>query len=258
MNTVIIALGIFAVVLALLVALRAKTGNRIDIKNSDIVLALVPVALWLFLTGKIQEFAFGEVKIVAAIKVAAKAPVGPQVSKLTLDTVREPVRTMTKGGPEVIPQMINTKSQALSFTIGQGGYVASAIADYFEKLTQYPFLRYVVMNNPDGSFFGIADARQIAQIIRESSPRFHATNLADWLNEANKTELEALPGFISSAEALHKNDDKQKALERMNSLDVQVLPVLDEAGRFDGIVDRSKLTASILTEIAQHLEKSDR
>ena len=44
----------------------------------------------------------------------------------------------------------------------------------------------------------------------------------------------------------------------MNSLDVQVLPVLDEAGRFDGIVDRSKLTASILTEIAQHLEKSDR
>ncbi len=219
MNTVIIALGIFAVVLALLVALRAKTGNRIDIKNSDIVLALVPVALWLFLTGKIQEFAFGEVKIVAAIKVAAKAPVGPQVSKLTLDTVREPVRTMTKGGPEVIPQMINTKS---------------------------------------GSFFGIADARQIAQIIRESSPRFNATNLADWLNEGNKTELEALPGFISSAEALHKNDDKQKALERMNSLDAQVLPVLDEAGRFDGIVDRSKLTASILTEIAQHVEKSDR
>ena len=45
MNTVIIALGIFAVILALLVALRAKTGNRIDIKNSDIVLALVPVAL---------------------------------------------------------------------------------------------------------------------------------------------------------------------------------------------------------------------
>jgi hypothetical protein len=128
MNTVIIALGIFAVVLALLVALRTKTRNRIDIKNSDIVLALVPVALWLFLTGKIQEFAFGEVKIVAAIKLASKAPVGPEVSKLALDTVREPVHTMSKGGPEVIPQMINTKSQALSFTIGQGGY--AGLGDY--------------------------------------------------------------------------------------------------------------------------------
>lgn len=255
MNTVIIALGIFAVVLALLVALRAKTGNRIDIKNSDIVLALVPVALWLFLTGKIQEFAFGEVKIVAAIKLASKSPVGPQVSKLTLATVSEPVRTMSKGGPEVIPQMIDTKSQALSFTIGQGGYAGPAIADYLDQLTQYPFLRYIVMNNPDGSFFGIADARQIADIIRASRPRVDATNLADWLNSANKAELEALPGFIPSENALHKSDDKQKALDRMNSLDVQVLPVLDEAGRFDGIVDRSKLTASILTEIAEHLEK---
>ena len=36
---------------------------------------------------------------------------------------------------------------------------------------------------------------------------------------------------------------------------LQVLPVLDEAGRFDGIVDRSKLTASILTEIARRVEK---
>jgi hypothetical protein len=257
MSTVIIALAIFAIVLALMVALRAKTGNQIDIKNSDIVLALVPMALWLFLTGKIQEFAFGEVKIVAAIKLASKAPVGPQVSKLTVDTVREPVRTMTKAGPEVVPQMIDAKSQALSFTIGQGGYVGSAIADYLDKLTQYPFLHYIVMNNPDGSFFGIADARQIADVIRASSGRFSAMNLAEWLNGANKEELEALPGFIPSSKALHENQDKQKALEWMNSLDVQVLPVLDQAGKFDGIVDRSKLTASILTEIAQHLEKSD-
>ena len=50
---------------------------------------------------------------------------------------------------------------------------------------------------------------------------------------------------------------QRKALEMMNSEDAQVLPVLDEEGKFDGIVDRSKLTASILTEIAQRVEKSD-
>lgn len=38
---------------------------------------------------------------------------------------------------------------------------------------------------------------------------------------------------------------------QMESLDVQTLPVVDESGRFAGIVDRSKLTASILIEIAQ-------
>jgi CBS domain-containing protein len=257
MSTVAIALGMFAALLALLVALRAKTGNKIDIRNSDVVLALVPVALWLFLTGKIQEFGFGEVKIVAAIRLASTAPVGPEVSKLTIDAVREPVRMMSKGGPDVIPQMISTKSQGLSFTIGRGGYAGPAIADYLDQLTQYPFLRYVVLNNSDDTFFGIADARQIEEVVRAANPRFSVYNIADWINGADKTELAALPGFVSSEKALHKKDDKRKALETMNSEDAQVLPVLDEEGKFDGIVDRSKLTASILTEIAQRVEKSD-
>ena len=34
-------------------------------------------------------------------------------------------------------------------------------------------------------------------------------------------------------------------------MDVRTLPVVDEAGQFVGIVDRSKLTASILIEIAE-------
>ena len=255
MSSVAVALTMFAALLALLVALRTKTGNKVDIRNSDIVLALVPVALWLFLTGKIQEFGFGEVKIVAAIKMAATAPVGPEVSKLTIEAVSEPVRMMSKGAPDVIPQMINTKSQALSFTIGQGGYAGPAIADYLDQLTQYPFLRYLVLNNPDGTFFGIADARQIEDISRAPRPRFSFYNLAEWINGGDKTELAALPGFVSSDKALHKGDDKRKALEMINAADAQVRPVLDEAGRFDGMVDRSKLTASILTEIAQRVEK---
>ena len=256
MNNVIIALSIFAALVALLVMLRARTQNKIDIKSADIAMALVPVALWLFLTGKIQELGFGDIKIVAAIKDASKAPVGPQVSQLTVDTVSEPVRVVSKGGPEVVPQMINTKSQALAFTIGHGGYVGMAIADYLEQLTKHPFLRYLVINNPDGSFFGIADARQVADIIRGTNQPFNAQDLAQWLNGANRTQLETLPGFIPADKALHRNDAKRKALEKMNSLDAQVLPVLDD-GRFSGIVDRSKLTASMLTEIAERMEKSN-
>ena len=72
-----------------------------------------------------------------------------------------------------------------------------------------------------------------------------------------KNELEALPGFISAEKALHKENDKRKALESMNTLDAQVLPVVDDAQKFDGIVDRSKLTASILTEIADRVEKAE-
>ncbi|HEY3600464.1 MAG TPA: hypothetical protein VGK72_00740 [Chthoniobacterales bacterium] len=257
MSTVAVALGIFVALLALLVALRSKTGNKIDIRNSDIVLALVPVALWLFLTGKVQEFGFGEVKIVAAIKMASNAPVGPQVSKLTIESVRESVPTMSKAGPEVIPQMISAKSQALRFTIGQGGYFGGAIANYLNQLTQYPFLRYLVLENPDGTFFALADARQIEQIVQAPQARFSTDDLAQWIDSGNKEALAALPGFVSAEKALHKSDDRRKALEIMNAADAQVLPVLNEDGKFAGVVDRSKLTASMLAEIAQRVEKTE-
>ncbi len=114
-----------------------------------------------------------------------------------------------------------------------------------------------MFNNPDGTFFGIADARQVEEIARAPRPRFTPYDLAEWINTGSKAELEDLPGFVSAAQALHKKDDKRKALELMNAADAPVLPVLDEDGKFDGIVDRSKLAASILTEIAQRVEKGE-
>lgn len=147
MDTLMIALGGFILLLVMLVALRAKTGNKFEIRNSDIVLALIPVALWLFLTGKIQEFAFGDFKIVAAVKEASKSPVAPQVTELPVESVRmDP-----KGGIQEIPELMKKKSQALSFRMGHGGYWGPAISEYLNVLTQNPFLRYIIINNSDGS-----------------------------------------------------------------------------------------------------------
>jgi CBS domain protein len=275
---VIIAFGIFAIFLIGLVVLRNKAGNRFEIKNTDVVLALVPVALWLFLTGKIQEFGFGEVKIVAAIKVASKAPIDAQVSKfLPVDAVP----LFEKGGSGEITRAVQKKAQALGFHLGRGHYTGSAIRAYLEELTQYPYLRYVVLNNQDDTFFGLVDARQLAEILRSErlqppsstpgpslsgeqaqfairpEPRLTSNNLAKWLNEGNAEELKTLPGFIAASDALDSNAKRQKALERLNALNVQTIPVVDETKKFIGVVDRSKLTASILTEIAAQLERPE-
>jgi hypothetical protein len=82
------AIGVFVVLLALLVALRVWTGNRIEVKTPDMVLALVPIGLWLFVSGKVQELTFGDFKIVAAIKQASSSPVADQVTRLPVDPVR--------------------------------------------------------------------------------------------------------------------------------------------------------------------------
>ena len=278
MNTVIIAFVVFAIFLIGLVVLRIKVGNRFEIKNTDVVLALVPVALWLFLTGKVQEFGFGEVKIVAAIKVASKAPIDKQVSKLL---PVDAVPLSEKGGVEEIRRAVQNKAQALSFHIGRVHYSGSAIRAYLDELTQYPYLRYLVLNNQDDTLFGVVDARQLAEILRSErlqppsstpgpalpgeqaqfgirpEPRLTSDNLAKWINAGNLEELKMLPGFIAASDALDSNANRQKALERLDTLNVQTIPVVNENKKFIGVVDRSKLTASILTEIAAQVERPE-
>ena len=278
MNTtvaVIIGFAIFGTLLIFLVVFRKKTNKGFEIQNSDIVLALVCVALWLFLTGQLDEIAFGEIKIARAIKKATKAGIENQISKLLpVDAV--PI--VEKGGPEEIKRAVDMKAQALSFHLGRGYYQGRAIRAYLEQLTQYPYLRYIVLNNQDESFFGLVDARQLMNALRserpESSstpapafpgeqmgvlapPRLTAESIAGWLNHNELNELKTLPGFISAEHALDSKTDRQKALEQMNTLDVQTIPVVNDAKRFVGVVDRSKLTASILTEVAAKVQPSE-
>ena len=66
-----------------------------------------------------------------------------------------------------------------------------------------------------------------------------------------------LPGFIAASDALDSNANRQKALERLDTLNVQTIPVVNENKKFIGVVDRLKLTASILTEIAAQVERPE-
>ncbi len=202
----------FVVLLVVLVALRVWTQNRIEVKTSDMVLALVPIALWLFTSGRIQELTVGDVKIVAAIKQASTSPVGSQVTRLPVDLVRADPK------------------EGLSF-------------------------RYVVINRADGILFGLLDSRQLTSLLKAGSGQVDPERFAEWLNRSSTTELSSLPGFIPAKSALQKTSETRAALERMNALDVQSLPVVDEAGRFVGVVDRSKLSASMLIDIAAKVSR---
>ena len=94
------------------------------------------------------------------------------------------------------------------------------------------------------------DARQLSALL--TGPGMQAANeFAQYLNRNDAEAILRLPGIIPRDKAITKRTDKRQALVQMESMDVQTLPVVDEAGQFVGIVDRSKLTASILIEIAE-------
>jgi len=253
MDPLLIAVGGFVLLLGLLVALRAKTGSKFEVKNSDIILALIPIALWMFLTGKVQEFGFGDFRISAAIKEASTSQVSAQVTKLPVENLKVDPKT----GVGAISMLERQNTQVLSFQLGHGRYYGPAIYEYLSRLTH---LRYLVFNDRDGSFYGLVDAHPITELVTRTRQQTSsvggnfADDFAEWLNTSNNGEIERLPGFMSAKQALQPTADKTNVLRFMDSLDVQTLPVVDDGGKFVGILDRSKLTASILIDIAQKVE----
>jgi CBS-domain-containing membrane protein len=60
---------------------------------------------------------------------------------------------------------------------------------------------------------------------------------------------------MSSESAVTEKTDKTQALQLMESLNVDTLPVIDKNRRFVGIVNRSRLTASLIVDVAKELKK---
>jgi hypothetical protein len=252
MITITIAIASFIFLLVLLVLIRAKTNDKFQIKNADIFIALLPVILALFLSGKVQELTLGEFKIVLAVQETAESPISAEVTAL-------PVEEVLIGESQSLvelKQYIEKKIQVVSFQLSKFTRGGSNLIISYLELTQYPFIRYIVFNNPDGSFFGMADAQQIAAMNRASPSSFNFENIASWVLGANEDSLKTLPGFIAAQNALHANEDKLTALKKMNSLNVPMLPVIDGSGKFAGVIEQNKLTANMLTDILEGLKNT--
>jgi hypothetical protein len=249
MNPLIVSVGGFLALLVLLVVLRARFGQSFEVRSSDILLALIPVALWLFLTGKVKELAFGDLRIVSAVQQAATTSVQRNVSRLPIETIRIGL----KGQLSDVETLRANKVQALGFNLHHGGYFGPAIREYLGALNENPSFRYLVIYNPDRTLHAVADGRQVAAMVRSGA--LDADQLAQWLNGGQVDRLASLPGYIQAKDALTNESDTRTALERMNALDVQTLPVVDATGQLAGVVDRSKLSASMLIEIADRVQQ---
>ncbi|KIH77723.1 hypothetical protein SAMN05660860_01208 [Geoalkalibacter ferrihydriticus] len=254
-TTIILSVGGFIAILAVLVLLRAKS-SRFEVKPTDIIVAVVPVVLFLLVTGKLQTFEIGEggLKIEAAFVKASEQSIDLQVAPLT-GVPAEPVRLDPKEAVSKIPQLLERQTEGLLFRLGHGGYWGSAIEEYFVALTRQPFLKYLLIEHPDGRFFGIADARALTELLQNPNAPFRADDLARWFNQSDTKALVRLPGFIAATDAVPTGTDKFQALQQMEALGVERLPAVDEAQRFVGMVERSRLTASLLIDVTKSLQK---
>ncbi|UCE06893.1 MAG: CBS domain-containing protein, partial [bacterium] len=195
----------------------------------------------------------GDLKIQTAFLEASRTPITNQVTPLKQLPV-ESVRMDAKRGVEEIPRLISSKTEALYFELGYGRYYGPAIEQYLTRLSEYPFFKYITIRDSDRKFIGMADAKELNMIFSDYNAGFSSHDFARWINESEIASLSKLPGFVSAKDAIKKDTDKQTVLEKMEKLNIEILPVIDEQDRFSGIVDRSRLTASLIIDVANKVK----
>jgi CBS domain protein len=237
------------------VALRGLSRGRVEIKLNDAIIAAIAAALVLLVSGRISKLVVGSEGLTVetakeAILSASARPIEGQVANLPVEGVEEAM----KGDVSAIPQLVQKQVQALDLMLG-AQYVPDAMKQYLETLTKYPFFRFVVLIKSDQTMYGIFDASKLTARLQAGNPGFQDfTNLVAHGGEA---ELAQLPGFLPADAAVKRQSDKRDVLEKMEQKNAEWLPVLTEQGKLDGIVDRSRLTASMIIEVADKLRANE-
>lgn len=247
--------------LIITVLLRARFGAKYELKTIDLVLLILPLLFVLLISGRLKMLdAFGvKADFSQLFADAASADIKQQVAGSGSPGVDEVVNMLemaAKGGVRDIPRLIANKTQALVFRLGHGGYYGPAIQQYFDALYASSYLQYLVVLDESGKLFGIYRALDLAVAFRTRGEQAYS-DFAKWLNQPNESArdyLMRLPGFVGAAEAVVKDRSKRDALRQMDKLHVDSLPVVDRNGQFIGTVERSRLTASLILEVAERIE----
>lgn len=242
------------------VVLRARFGDRYELKPIDLALLVLPLVFMLLISGKLKMLdAFGvKADFSELFADAARSDIQQQVADSGAPGVDEVVSMLemaAKGGVQDIPRLVENRTEALVFRLGHGGYYGPAIQQYFQALYASSYLQYVVILDAQGKLFGIYDALDLAVYFRAGQDGAYA-DFASRLNQPSDSArawLAQLPGFVAADRAVARDLSKRAVLERMDQLRVDSLPVVDANGEFVGTIERSRLIASLILEVADRV-----
>lgn len=239
MLILILVVSFFIILLALII-INAKVNGGFKIETSWIAIAVFPAIIWLISTGQLAEFSgFG---LAFKIKQASAKPFSLKLEGDSIDPAS--VQLEEKGGEDMIPGLIERKVAALAFELKRKDYYSKkVISDYLEELTQHDFFKYAVFVRSDKSFSGIMSARDLLKQIKEQN--------IDLVKIIEDGAIDRLSGIVTVS--VSTKSSKRDALKIMEGRKLSELPVVNEIGQFVGIVERDKLTSSILLQLISQL-----
>lgn len=200
-------------------------------------------------------------KTAKAFVKASNEGIGEQIASaqpLPIDDLVMEIEKATKGGTGEIPAFVQRKIQALEFRFGQGNYYYyDAIEQYLNTLLKYPYLKFIVIENADGSLFGYFDAKVLNTFLNELRENGYR-KFERILNNDFKDQLYDFPGFLELEQTARSTENRQTILKRMEQFNLEVLPVINQDKVFIGTIDRSRLLASLIIDFANRIEDQNK
>lgn len=253
-NTFIIlaSIGLFIILLVVIVYLRYKIGNKFEIKNPDIMLALLPIVIWLLLSGKITSLQVGDLKFETAFKKAKNEYIIKQVYQIPITTIKGE----DKGGLGQIERILQTKPLALNFVLGKESYVPEIVSEYLLRLSNST-VKYIVFEKKSREFIGIITLSELNNQIFDTENVAHITayDLVQWLSSGDTEKINSIKGILTVTTSINERTTKQEALDAMENINSDILPVVNDDKQLQGIVERSRLTASLLLDVSKSLDE---
>lgn len=242
---VLMSLAVLVLSTALFFGLKRYAGGV----NSAVFVALLltPLLVYLFLSGRVQEFS-GPGGWGAKFRDIAQASV--ETTKILVDA--EPLQTMMKGGEGEIANRIAVLKpnvpNALVLAVGRGSYyVPDIIKKYLQALMAAGPATYVVFVKADtGQFVGSASGRQVLAALNnpDSAERF----MRD-LREGGERPFAGM-GFLVT-ESLSPEDSNVVALQKLVDTNADALVIISDDGRRPiAVIDRNRLVTKLMLKLA--------
>lgn len=228
----------FFLLLAVVTAIAWQFQDADDRKLEAIyvVVALSPFIFYLFISDKLKQFKGGGIEL--TLRDEAEKEVNASADDQTIEFT--PESEGLKQSISALQQMLDTNPPTtLAFVIGQTDYYTrQGIAHYIDELSVNPDFRYVLFKNQAGKFLGYMHIEDYKKLLDTDS------DLVDQIETGMILQKDSVIQGAVRREATNK-----QALNKMDSLNLGELAVLDENDRFVGTITQDEIVRKILTNV---------
>ena len=225
------------------------------------ILLLVPVLIFLVLSGKLLEINAGGVS--AKFNDAAQMRLFSKDDANAMPVEEEKVAIIMKQGLAQLHEMLrsvgNSRYIVLTVTLNKGKYDGSELLVYLKALSQHPNFTFLAILEPNGTLFGYLPVRQATQIIEfeeeiieyeEKMKRRnqHTFGLVEAVNEGSKKQLLSY-GLIE--ETAKPSDTNITALKLMTKLNMSVLIMESDDHMIRGVIEREQVLSKLILALTK-------